>query len=394
MTENLPKKPMNPYGQTKLEVEHMLEKLASERGLQSVALRYFNAAGAENEARVGEWHEPETHLIPRLLFSAMNGKPVEIYGVEYPTPDGTAIRDYIHVSDLAQAHEAAMLRLLEAPDTPDSKDTQGRFEAYNLGSESGYSVRQMIAACEKALDLKLETIEKPPRPGDPPRLVADATLAKKVLGFQPKTQALEWIFRTAAAWERTANKLRSRPSRAVFLDRDGTINLDPGYLSHPSQMQLIPGVGEALSKLQKAGFALIVVSNQSGVGRGIISAEALPKIHERLDELLAPHGAKISYYALCIHKPEDDCACRKPKTKLLEDGARALGVDISRSFMVGDKALDLQAGKNAGCKGSLLVRTGYGLETERKLNDGEADFIGDSLVQVAHWILTQETASP
>jgi D-glycero-D-manno-heptose 1,7-bisphosphate phosphatase len=177
--------------------------------------------------------------------------------------------------------------------------------------------------------------------------------------------------------------------RAVFLDRDGTINLDPGYLSRPEQMQLLPGVGEALASLRRAGFALVVVSNQSGVGRGIIALEAMTRIHSRMEELLAPFGVQIDAYSLCFHRPDDDCECRKPKPKLIIDGALAVGAELSTSYMVGDKLSDLHAGRAAGCLASVLVRTGYGVETESMLREGDAAFTGDGLAEAAVWILKQ-----
>jgi UDP-glucose 4-epimerase len=378
--EAVPKNPINPYGATKLEVERMLETMAREQGLQAIALRYFNAAGAEPRGRVGEWHEPETHLIPRMLKAALKGEPVEIYGTDYPTPDGTAIRDYIHVWDLAAAHGAAMQRLLAAP------VGSGRFEAYNMGSENGYSVREMAAACERVIGRKLSVVERERRAGDPPRLVGDSRLAREVLGFAPSRDALDRIFASAWKWEQGLSAL-AKPRRAVFLDRDGTINVDPGYISDPKQMQLIPGVGDAIASLRKAGFAVVVVSNQSGVGRGIIARDALPLIHARMEELLSPQGARIDHYELCVHRPEDGCECRKPKAKLLADGARAMGVDLSQSYMVGDKLSDLEAGRAAACTGVALVRTGYGAGTEKGLPPGVADFVGDSLADVARWIL-------
>lgn len=180
---------------------------------------------------------------------------------------------------------------------------------------------------------------------------------------------------------------------AIFLDRDGTINVDPGYLDHPSKLALLPEVPEALAELKRAGFRLVVVSNQSGVGRGLIRPEMLSEIHVRLDEMISSSGARIDHYELCIHHPDDHCECRKPKTKLFEDAAKKLGIDLSASYMIGDKLSDLKAGRNAGCKGTALVRTGSGRETEGMLNSEhpEADFIGDGLSSVSEWILSQET---
>ncbi len=382
IAESLPKNPTNPYGATKLEVEGMLQKMAAEQGLQSVALRYFNAAGTEALLRVGEIHEPETHLIPNILKAVTEDRPVQIFGTDYPTPDGTCVRDYVHVSDLAAAHEAAMNRLLAKPQG-------GSFEAFNLGSEAGFSVREMISACERVVGKKIQTVEKPRRPGDPPRLVADSSLAKKELGFKARSNSLESILASAWAWHRK----QAEPRRAILLDRDGTLNVDPGYLDHPDKLQLFPGVAEALAKLKRAGFRLIVVSNQSGVGRGLIPPEMLPKIHERLGELLKPYGVQIDHYALCIHHPDANCDCRKPKPKLLLDAAQHLNVDLTRSFMVGDKKSDVEAGRAALCGKVALVLSGCGRDAEKELalSSTRPDFTGESLEDIARWILSSES---
>ncbi len=179
--------------------------------------------------------------------------------------------------------------------------------------------------------------------------------------------------------------------KAIFLDRDGTLNDDPGYLSRPEQMALLPGVGEGLRALVQGGFILVVVSNQSGVGRGLIPQGALTQIHQRLQDLLVPYGVVIEHFELCIHRPEAECACRKPKPKLILDAAQNLGIQLSASYMVGDKLSDIEAGQAAGCKGSLLVRTGEGRRTEKSWDRLQMpQFIGDSLVETAAWILGQE----
>lgn len=175
--------------------------------------------------------------------------------------------------------------------------------------------------------------------------------------------------------------------KAIFLDRDGTINEDPGYLSRPEQMILLPQVGQGLRLLKDSGYELVVVSNQSGVGRGLIAEDALPKIHERLQNLLQPFGVQIDHFELCFHHPDQNCDCRKPKPKLLLDASRRLGVQLDQSYMVGDKISDIEAGQNAGCRGSALVRTGEGLKTEKNLRPSLAPhFIGDHLAEVARWI--------
>jgi len=376
ISESLPKKPLNPYGRSKLEAERMLSDQAAARGLHAIALRYFNAAGAESGLRVGEWHDPETHLIPNALKAAHNGTEMQVFGNDYSTVDGTCVRDYVHVEDLARAHEAALERMLGWP------QGAGRFEAFNLGSENGYSVLEIVAAAEKLSGLKTRILNSPRRPGDPPRLVADSTLALKELGFKAEHD-LHSILTSANAWEGKRRALRP----AVFLDRDGTINHDPGYLSQPDQMTLLPGVGAALTDLKRAGYLLVVVSNQSGVGRGLIDEKNMARIHKRLAELLLPFGAKLDHYELCFHLPDAKCACRKPQPKLLLDAATKYGIDLTRSWMIGDKVSDVECGHRAGLRGSALVRTGEGTASERVLAPGRATFIEKDLAAAVQRIL-------
>ena len=179
--------------------------------------------------------------------------------------------------------------------------------------------------------------------------------------------------------------------KAVFLDRDGTINEDPGYLRSPDQIRLFTGAKAALARLKAAGFRLIVVSNQSGVARGLIRADALKPIHDHLNELLGPEAA-IDHFELCVHHPDEGCACRKPKPKLLLDAAASEGVDITKSYLVGDRLSDVQAGRAAGVRASLMVRTGLGISEETQLKPNEAQAIVDSLGEAADWILRQENA--
>ena len=187
MTEDLPQHPINPYGESKLLVERMLKWYQQIHGLEFVAFRYFNAAGAS--ARFGEHHLIETHLIPNVLRVPLGqAARCEIYGTDYPTPDGTCIRDYIHVMDLADAHILAMM--------------PGKQGFYNLGNGDGYSVREVIQTCEKITGQKIPVIEKARRPGDPPRLVASAEKARRELAWIPKYPKLDEIIRTAWAWHK------------------------------------------------------------------------------------------------------------------------------------------------------------------------------------------------
>ena len=189
--ETLPQLPVNPYGETKLAIERALHWYGEAYGLRWVSLRYFNAAGADPEGEIGERHEPETHLVPLVLAAALEERPqVEIYGTDYPTPDGTAIRDYIHVQDLAEAHLRALEHL----------GAGGQSTALNLGTGRGHSVREVIRAAEAVSGKSIPCRETARRPGDPPVLVADPGLAAELLGWRARLSDLETIVRTALAW--------------------------------------------------------------------------------------------------------------------------------------------------------------------------------------------------
>jgi UDP-glucose-4-epimerase GalE len=202
--ETHPQRPINPYGRTKLMVEQALADYAGSYGTQSVSLRYFNAAGCDPAGRAGELHEPETHLIPLVLEEALRikhgGDPAEtrlrVFGADFPTPDGSCVRDYIHVSDLCEAHLLAAARLAE-----------GRVhgaEAYNLANGSGFSVLQVIDACRAVTGQPIAYRVDPRRPGDPPALVGLGSLAHEVLGWRPKITGLEAIIRSAWEWMQRA----------------------------------------------------------------------------------------------------------------------------------------------------------------------------------------------
>ncbi len=183
------KAPLNPYGLSKWVVEQLLPDYDRAYGLRSVCLRYFNAAGAQPDASLGERHEPETHLIPLAIRAALGqGPALQVFGDDYPTPDGTCVRDYVHVCDLADAHERA-LRYLEAG---------GPSSAFNLGNGQGFSVRQVLSAVAQALGRPVPHQWAPRRAGDPPRLVADASRAAQALGWQPQRPALADIVGDAA----------------------------------------------------------------------------------------------------------------------------------------------------------------------------------------------------
>ena len=199
ISEDHPTKPINPYGETKLAVEKLLGEYAKpsaarNTAINSVALRYFNAAGADLSAEIGEAHDPETHLIPNVLKSALsNGdNRLKVFGTDYPTPDGTCVRDYIHVSDLAQAHLLALKYL----------ETASGFNVFNLGNGSGFSVKEVLQSCEAITGGAIKHDIEARREGDPPVLVADSSKAKNLLDWQPQYPDLNSIISSAWQWHK------------------------------------------------------------------------------------------------------------------------------------------------------------------------------------------------
>ena len=189
--EDLPQAPINPYGQTKLDMEHTLKALAHAHGLSFAAFRYFNAAGASEDGSIGEDHAPESHLIPLAIEAATGRRPtLQLFGTDYPTPDGTCQRDYVHVDDLSRAHIAVFEKLA----------TPGAQHFYNLGTGRPTSNREVIRAVEKITGKKVPVVEGPRRPGDPPALYADSAKAQRELGWKVKFPDIENIVATAWRW--------------------------------------------------------------------------------------------------------------------------------------------------------------------------------------------------
>ncbi|MFW6012840.1 MAG: UDP-glucose 4-epimerase GalE [Candidatus Bipolaricaulota bacterium] len=200
--EDHEKSPRNPYGRTKWIFEQILEDYRTGYGISSVSLRYFNAAGSDPEGDIGEWHEPETHLIPIVLEVAAGQRDkLSIYGTDYDTPDGSCVRDFVHVFDLVQAHLAALDQLNE--------DQVPQQQAYNLGTGEGYSVKEVLQVCREVTGKQIPAEDAERRPGDPPQLVADPSRAKEELGWTPRFEDLSSIVETAWDWLR---KLENRKS--------------------------------------------------------------------------------------------------------------------------------------------------------------------------------------
>jgi UDP-glucose-4-epimerase GalE len=190
LDESHPQRPINAYGESKLVVERALPHLERAAGIRAIALRYFNAAGADPDGLIGEDHHPEEHLIPRAIGTALGGEPLTIFGEDYPTPDGTCIRDYVHVCDLAEAHVSALARL----------EAGGPSGYYNLGNGEGMSVRQVIDAVGRVVGQPVPHSIGPRRPGDPARLVAGSGRARQDLGWTPRLADLDTIVQTAWRW--------------------------------------------------------------------------------------------------------------------------------------------------------------------------------------------------
>jgi UDP-glucose 4-epimerase len=191
--EEHPKQPVNPYGSSKLAVERMLAECSTAYGLGVVTLRYFNAAGADPSGELGERHDPETHLIPLVLQAASGRRPaISVFGNDWPTRDGTCVRDYIHVNDLCDAHLRALDWL---------KMAGARYEAFNLGNGDGATVLEVIEAARRVTGKAIKVVSSPRRAGDPPSLIADASKARRVLGWQPARAEIEGIVRDAWNFE-------------------------------------------------------------------------------------------------------------------------------------------------------------------------------------------------
>jgi UDP-glucose 4-epimerase len=190
--EQHPRNPINPYGKSKLMVEQMLTDFNSAYGLRSVSLRYFNAAGGDQDGALGERHDPETHLIPLVLQAASGRRPsVKVFGRDYDTPDGTCIRDYVHVVDLCEAHLLALAYL----------ERGGTSDVFNLGNGNGFSVQEVIDAARRVTGQEIRVEDAPRRPGDAVRLVADSTRARQILNWAPRYRRLEQIVQDAWRWE-------------------------------------------------------------------------------------------------------------------------------------------------------------------------------------------------
>ncbi len=210
--ESQVQRPINPYGASKLMVERILQDFSTAYNIRSVVFRYFNAAGADPQGRLGEDHAPETHLIPLVLYTALGRRQhISIYGTDYPTPDGTCIRDYIHVSDLADAHILGLEYLLKG----------GQTDVFNLGNGNGFSVREVIDTARQVTGREISVVEDERRPGDPPTLVGSSEKARQVLGWHPQYADLTQILTHAWYWHQRRHEKDPSTSKLPLVGASG-----------------------------------------------------------------------------------------------------------------------------------------------------------------------------
>ncbi|MEO6203415.1 MAG: HAD family hydrolase [Nitrospirales bacterium] len=181
------------------------------------------------------------------------------------------------------------------------------------------------------------------------------------------------------------------PGTAVFLDRDGTLNHDTGYVTSPEQLVLFPGVPEAIARLNHLGAMVLLVTNQSAIGRGMMTIERLESIHEKLAELISPYGARIDGIFFCPHHPQDGCGCRKPKAGLIDQALSRFALDVSQCYLVGDKRSDLEAAQRASVPGVLVMTSSYSADVVKARNEGQVSiaYVADSFVHAVDWIEQQ-----
>jgi UDP-arabinose 4-epimerase len=212
ISEDHPQSPVNPYGESKLMVEKLLYWYGQAYDLSWAALRYFNAGGADPDGQLGEVHEPEPHLLPTVLAAAQGSIPhLEVFGTDYDTPDGTAVRDYIHVTDLAAAHVLALRYLLNGQTSA----------AFNLGTGSGYSVRDVVSTVERVTGRDVPVVERPRRSGDPAKLVADPRKATSILGWRPRYSDLQTVIETAWRWQVASGRQPEAAHRSLSAEPHG-----------------------------------------------------------------------------------------------------------------------------------------------------------------------------
>lgn len=349
--------PLSPYGVSKLASEFYLRAYRGLHGLDFTVLRYGNVYGPRQDPH------GEAGVVAIFCQRLLSGAPLWIFG------NGAQKRDYVYVEDVARASVAALRR--------------GSGEAFNIGTGRAVSVKELARALMGVHAASARVIYKPARPGELFRSWMSVRKARRALGWRPEVGLAEGLRRTYRHIAREAGGRR----RAVFLDRDGTLNVEKEYLHRYKEWAWISGAVPALRSLQKAGYRLVIVTNQSGIARGYYTGGDVARLHRRVASDLKKKGVLVDGFYVCPHAPAAGCACRKPAPGLLTRAAQELDLDLNGSFMIGDKASDAEAARRAGAT-PLFVRTGHGRGEERGLPRGVRRF--NSLAQAARFVLSPQ----
>lgn len=348
--------PLSPYGVSKLASEYYLRAYRELHGLDFTVLRYGNVYGPRQDPH------GEAGVVAIFCQRLLAGDPLWIFG------DGTQKRDYVYVEDVARASVAALRR--------------GSGQAINIGTGRAVSVNELARTLAAVHGGPSRLVRKPARPGELFRSWMDVRKSRRVLGWRARVGLAEGLGRTYRHIARVAGGLRP----AVFLDRDGTMNVEKEYLHRYDDWEWIPRVVPALKALQKGGFRLVIVTNQSGIARGFYTEAHVDALHRRVRADLRAKGVAVDGIYVCPHGPAAGCACRKPAPGLFTRAARALKLDLAGSFMIGDKASDVEAARRAGVT-PLFVQTGHGVRERWGVPTGVRRF--KSLAEAARFVLSQ-----
>lgn len=328
--------PLSPYGVSKLASEYYLRAYRALHGLDFTVLRYGNVYGPRQDPH------GEAGVVAIFCRRLLAGEPLWVFG------NGRQERDYVYVGDVARASVAALRR--------------GSGDAFNIGTGRAVSVNELARALAAVHGRRSRIVHKPARRGELFRSWMDVRKARRGLGWKAEVGLAEGLAATHRHIARTDGYLKP----AVFLDRDGTLNVEKEYLHRYSDWAWIPGAVPALRALRRKGYRLVVVTNQSGVARGYYRRSDVDALHRRVSADLRRGGVVLDGFYVCPHGPASGCDCRKPAPGLFFRAARELGLDLENSFMVGDKAADVIAARRAGAV-PLFVRTGHGPTEEKKI---------------------------
>lgn len=349
--------PLSPYGVSKLSSEFYLRAYRALHGLDFTVLRYGNVYGPRQDPH------GEAGVVAIFCQRLLADQPLWVFG------NGRQKRDYVYVGDVARASFHALRR--------------GSGQAINIGTGRPVSVNELAQTLTAIHGGPSRVIRKSARPGELFRSWMDVRKARRVLGWRAELGLADGLARTYRHIARTTGGLRP----AVFLDRDGTLNVEKDYLYRYKDWEWIPGAIPALRLLKKSGYRLVLITNQSGIARGYYTAGQVDRLHRRVATDLKRNGVSMAGFYICPHGPAAECACRKPAPGLLTRAARELKLDLAGSFMIGDKASDVEAARRAGVT-PLFVRTGHGAREQAGVPAGIRRF--KSLPEAARFVSSQK----